>query len=85
MEFEKVLTKRVSTRKYNDKVPSDEMIQKVLDAALLAPIVHLHKFHLSVVTSKDAMNLAEDAADAIFAAPDAKIKMPRLFITRRSG
>ncbi|MBR1486358.1 MAG: nitroreductase family protein, partial [Synergistaceae bacterium] len=38
MEFEKVLTKRVSTRKYNDKVPSDEDIQKVLDAALLAPI-----------------------------------------------
>jgi len=34
MEFEKVLVKRVSTRKYNDKIPSDEDIQKILDAAL---------------------------------------------------
>ncbi|MBR2208240.1 MAG: nitroreductase family protein [Synergistaceae bacterium] len=80
MEFEKVLTKRVSTRKYNDKMPSNEDIKKVIDAALLAPIVHLHKFHISVVTSKDAMNLAEDAADVIFAAPEATIKMPRPYL-----
>ena len=80
MEFEQVLTKRVSTRKYNDKMPSDEMIRKVLDAALLAPVVHLHKLHLSVVTSRDVMNLAEDAADEIFARPDAAIKMPRPYM-----
>jgi len=80
MEFEKVLVNRVSTRKYNEKMPSDEMIQKVLDAALLAPIVHLHKFHLSVVTDKNAMNLAEDAAAEIFTAPDALVKMPRPYL-----
>ena len=80
MEFEKVLVKRVLTRRYNDKMPSDEMIQKVVDAALLAPIVHFNKFHLSVVTNKDSMNLAEDAADVIFQSPDAQIKMPRPYM-----
>ena len=80
MELEKVLTHRVSTRKYNDRMPDDSAIQKILDAALLAPIVHFHKLHLSVVTNKEAMNLAEDAADEIFARPDAAIKMPRPYL-----
>ena len=80
MDFEKVLVKRVSARRYNDRIPSDEDIQKVIDAALLSPIVRWHKLHLSVVTSKEAMNLAEDAADDIFAKPDAKIKMPRPYL-----
>ena len=52
MELEQVLIKRVSTRKYNAQVPSDEIIQKIIDAALLAPIVRFHKLHLSVVTNK---------------------------------
>ena len=43
MDFEKVLVKRVSARKYTAQMPSDEDIQKVIDAALLAPIVHFHK------------------------------------------
>lgn len=80
MEFEKVLAKRVSVRKYNDRIPDDDAIQKVIDAALLSPIVHWHKLQLSVVTSKEAMNLAEDAADEIFTKPDAKIKMPRPYL-----
>ena len=80
MEFEKVLTHRVSTRRYNDRMPDDEAIQKVIEAALLSPIVHWHKLHLSVVTSKDAMNLAEDAADEIFGRPDAPVKMPRPYM-----
>ncbi|MBQ7577786.1 MAG: nitroreductase family protein [Synergistaceae bacterium] len=80
MEFEKVLTHRVSTRKYNDKMPSDEAIQKIIDAALLAPIVHWHKLHLSVVTNPEAMKLADDAAAEIFAAPDAPVKMPRPYM-----
>ncbi|MBQ7734205.1 MAG: nitroreductase family protein [Synergistaceae bacterium] len=80
MEFEKVLTHRVSTRKYNDKMPDDSAIQKILDAALLAPIVHWHKLHLTVVTSKEAMNIADEAAAEIFAAPDAPIKMPRPYM-----
>lgn len=80
MEFEKVLTHRVSTRKYNDKMPDDESIQKIIDAALLAPIVHFHKLHLSVVTNQEAMKLADDAAAEIFAAPDSPIKMPRPYL-----
>ncbi len=62
MEFEKVLTRRASIRHYNDKIPDEETIQKVLDAALLAPIVRWHKLHLTVVTSKEAMDLADEAA-----------------------
>lgn len=80
MEFEQVLIHRVSTRKYNDRMPSDEDIQKVIDAALLSPIVHWHKLHLSVVTDRKAMEMAEDAADEIFAAADAPIKMPRPYM-----
>ena len=80
MEFEKVLTHRVSTRKYNDKMPDDESIQKIIDSALLAPIVHWHKLHLSVVTNQDAMKLADDAAAEIFAAPDTPVKMPRPYL-----
>lgn len=80
MELEQVLIKRVSTRKYNAQVPSDEIIQKIIDAALLAPIVRFHKLHLSVVTNKEAMNLAEDAAEKIFGAPDAPVKMPKPYL-----
>ena len=36
MDFEKVLVKRVSARKYTSKMPSDEDIQKIIDAALHA-------------------------------------------------
>ena len=80
MEFEKVLTRRVSARKYTGRMPSDEEIQKVIDAALLAPIVRWHKLHLSVVTSLDAMSIAEIAADEIFGRPDSPVKMPRSYL-----
>ena len=80
MELEQVLVKRVSTRKYNDRMPDDESIQKVINVALLSPLVRWHKFHLSVVTNKDVMNLADEAAAEIFSRPDAPIKMPRPFM-----
>lgn len=80
MELDKILVRRVSARKYNSQVPDEAAIQKVIDAALLAPVVGFHKLHLSVVTNKDVMNLAEDAADEIFAKPDATIKMPRPYM-----
>lgn len=38
MEFEKVLKNRVSTRRYLDKMPSEENIRSILDAALLGPV-----------------------------------------------
>lgn len=80
MELSEVLVKRVSARKYNDKMPTDEAIQKVIDAALLSPIVRWHKLHLSVVTSSEVMALADEAAAEIFAAPDAPVKMPRPYM-----
>ncbi|MBR1634763.1 MAG: nitroreductase family protein [Lachnospiraceae bacterium] len=75
MEFEKVLRNRASVRKYNGRMPDDETIQKVIDAALLSPIVRWHKFHLSVVTDKEVIQLAEDAANEY-----AKTKEPRKFM-----
>ena len=80
MELDKVLVKRVSARKYTSQIPSDEDIQKVIDAALLAPIVHFHKLHLSVVTSPEAIALADEAAAEIFAKPDSPVKMPRPYM-----
>ena len=66
MEIEQILKYRSSIRKYNEKVPSAEMIQKVVDSALLAPIVRLHKFQINVVTNKEIMQCAEKAAKAFF-------------------
>ena len=80
MDFEKVLVKRVSARKYTSQMPEDETIQKVIDAALLAPIVHFHKLHLSVVTSQEAIALADEAAAEIFAKPDSPVKIPRPYM-----
>ncbi len=80
MTFDEILTHRVSTRRYTSQMPSDEDIQKIIDAALLAPIVHMHKFHLSVVTSPEVMAMADDAAAEIFASPDAPVKMPRPYM-----
>ena len=83
MDFNSVLTKRVSARKYNDKMPDDEAINKIIDAALLAPIVRMHKLHLSVVTDKAAMDKAEDAAEKFFDSPEMPVKMRRPFYTER--
>ena len=80
MDFEKVLVKRVSARKYTTQMPGGEDIQKIIDAALLSPIVHWHKLHLSVITSQEVMALADEAATEIFAAPDAPVKMPRPYM-----
>ena len=80
MEFEQVLTRRVSARKYTGRMPSDDDIQKIIDAALLSPIVRWHKLHLSVVTNLDAMSVAEIAADDIFGRPDSPVKMPRPYL-----
>ncbi|MBR1672735.1 MAG: nitroreductase family protein [Fretibacterium sp.] len=66
MDFEEILTHRVSTRKYNDRMPDEQTLQKIIDAALLSPIVRWHKMHLSIVTNQDAMNLAEEATDEFF-------------------
>ena len=76
MDFEKVLVKRVSARKYNDKIPSDEDIQKVINAALLAPIIRTHKLHLSVVTSPEVMSLAEKAAGEFFGRTEINMTIP---------
>ena len=56
MEFEKVLKNRVSTRRYLDKMPSEEDIRSILDAALLGP-VERHKIHITVVTNKKSMEM----------------------------
>lgn len=75
MEFERVLRNRASIRKYNDRIPNDETIQKIIDAALLSPIVRWHKFHISVVTNKEVIQLAETAANEY-----AKTKEPKKFM-----
>lgn len=62
MDFEKVITHRVSTRHYTAQMPDDATIRKILDAALLSPIVRWHKLHLTVVTQREAVDLAEEAA-----------------------
>ena len=79
-EFERVLRNRASIRKYNDRIPDDETIQKIIDAALLSPIVRWHKFHISVVTNKEVIQLAETAANEY-----AKTKEPKKFMYERAS
>ncbi len=64
MEFEKVIRKRASVRSFTDQMPSEEQIQKVVDAVLLGPVVRRHRLHITVVTNKELMAMAEKAADA---------------------
>lgn len=74
MEFEKVLKNRVSTRRYLDKMPSEEDIRNILDAALLGP-VERHKIHITVVTNKKSMEMAEEAAEKVIGSA-----MPRPYL-----
>ena len=80
MDFEKVLVKRVSARKYTSQMPSDEDIQKVIDAALLAPIVHWHKLHLLVVTNSETLALVENMAASYFDISDLPVNMPKPYM-----
>ena len=80
MEFENVLTKRMSVRKYNAEMPDEQTIQKVIDAGLLAPVVRMHKLHFSVVTNQQVMNLADEAAAEFFGGLDSPVKMPRPYM-----
>ena len=80
MEFERVLRNRASIRKYNDRIPDDETIQKIIDAALLSPIVRWHNFHISVVTNKEVIQLAETAANEYV-----KTKEPKKFMYERAS
>lgn len=66
MEFETVLRKRISVRKYTSEVPSEEKTGKIVEAALLGPVVSRHHLHLSVIRNKEIMKNAERNADAFF-------------------
>lgn len=59
MLFDEVIDKRYSERKYSSKEPSDESIEKLLEAARKAPIANgqYDKCRLTVVKDK---NLMED-------------------------
>ncbi len=63
MDFENVLTRRSSVRSYTDRMPDAETIEKIINAGLLSPIVRWHNFHITVVTNKEAIKIAEDNAN----------------------
>lgn len=63
MEFAKVLRRRASVRSFTNQMPKEEDIRKMVDAVLLGPIVRRHQLHLTVVTDRSLMTMAERAAD----------------------
>lgn len=58
MEFDKVLEKRVSSRKFLDEKLTKEEIEKLIDAAKKSPIGNgaYDSVHLTVITDKNLIN-----------------------------
>ncbi len=56
MEFKDIVAKRRSVRKFSDEMPSDELIQSVIDAALAAPTSrNSHSTHLYIVRDRETI------------------------------
>jgi len=70
MEFAQVLRMRQSVRQYNDRMVEQEDIRRIIDAALLGPVVRRHQLHLSVIRDRSVMKAAEQDADEFFQKED---------------
>jgi len=67
MEFEEVVRLRRSCRKYTDKQVSDEDLQKILDAAQLAPIAggDYSMTHITVVQDGSFLKEIDEACEIV--------------------
>lgn len=70
MEFEKVIKKRFSTRKFSDKKVEKEKLAKILEAARLAPTAkNLQAFKIYVVESREGIEKIDKATRCRYNAP----------------
>ena len=70
MEFEKIIETRQSTRKFSGKVPSDEVIEKILDAGRRAPSAkNMQPARFYVLKSEAALRAVDKASPCRYGAP----------------
>ena len=70
MEFEKIIEVRQSTRKFSEKVPSDEIIEKILDAGRRAPSAkNMQPARFYVLKSEAALRAVDKASPCRYGAP----------------
>ena len=72
MDFEKILEERQSTRKFGERVPSDEVIEKILDAGRRAPTAkNIQPVRIYVLKSEAALSAVDKASPCRYGAPAA--------------
>ena len=70
MEFNKILEVRQSTRKFSEKIPSDEVIKKILDAGRRAPTAkNVQPLKIYVLKSEKAIAAVDKASPCRYGAP----------------
>lgn len=65
MELFEAMKKRASYRRFKPDMPKEEEIQKVLEAAYLAPHLDMHDMRLHVITSPDLLKKAQENGERL--------------------
>jgi len=74
MEFECVLQKRVSCRKYNGKIVEKDKIAKILNQMVLAPTArHLQSYKVKVFDGVSVVGKVSSQAERVFGASNALV------------
>ena len=70
MEFEKIISTRQSTRKFYDKKPSKEIIDKILEAGRMAPTAkNVQPQKIYIAESKKAIEAIDKSSPCRYGAP----------------
>lgn len=70
MEFDRIIETRQSTRKFSDKKPDKEIIDKILEAGRKAPTAkNVQPVKVYVAKSKKAINAIDNASPCRYGAP----------------
>lgn len=71
MEFLDLASRRYSCRKFSDRAVEQEVVEKIIDAAVLAPTaVNTQDFRIFVMASDEAKNNLKKTTDYMFDAPN---------------
>ena len=74
MEFDKVIRERQSTRKFKEEKVSDELINKILEAGVIAPTAkNIQPEIIYVVKSEEGLKKMDDVSPCRYKAPQVLI------------
>ena len=70
MEFEKIIQTRQSTRKFSDRIPDADTLQKILEAGRMAPTAkNVQPIKIFVAESENAIAAIDKASPCRYGAP----------------